>query len=89
MEFETLLEGVESDDDKTLLTDWFVRDDNIVPPVYQLTPIRQKLPDYANDEDPELKKKVMDFIYKFLHQFIPFLNSSPSAAYMRQWTGPA
>ena len=59
-EFEKILEGVENNDDKTLLTDWFVRDSNIVPPVYQLTPIRQKLPDYANDENPELKKKVID-----------------------------
>ena len=58
-EFEKILDGVENNDDKTLLTDWFVQDCNIVPPVYQLTPIRQKLPDYANDENPELKKRVI------------------------------
>ena len=63
---------MESDDDKTLLTDWFVRDDNIVPPVYQLSPIREKLPDYANDEDPELKKKVMGLIWLVL--FVYFLS---------------
>ena len=63
---------MESDDDKTLLTDWFVRDDNIVPPVYQLSPIREKLPDYANDEDPELKKKVMGLIWLIL--FVYFLS---------------
>ena len=44
-EFEKILVGVEKADDKKLLTDWFLRNDNIVPPVYQLTPIRQKLPD--------------------------------------------
>ena len=58
VEFEKILSGVSKADDKKLLTDWFIRDDNIVPPLYQLTPIRQKLPDYANDENPELKSKV-------------------------------
>ena len=57
-EFEKIVSGVSKADDKKLLTDWFVRDDNIVPPLYQLTPIREKLPDYANDDNPELKKKV-------------------------------
>ena len=61
VEFEKILSGVSKADDKKLLTDWFVRDDNIVPPLYQLTPIRQKLPDYANDDNPELKSKVESY----------------------------
>ena len=72
-EFDSIINGVEKEEDKTLLTNWFVRDDNIVPPVYQLTPIRQKLPDYANDEEPELKKKVGDFIWGFYWSIIFFV----------------
>lgn len=40
---------------------WFSRDDNVIPALYLLQPIRDKLPDYVNDAEPDKKKEVMVF----------------------------
>ena len=40
---------------------WFSRDDNVIPALYLLQPIRDKLPDYVNDAEPDKKKEVMFF----------------------------
>ena len=45
-------------DDYDLLTEWFLLDKNIVPPIYRLQSIRSKLPYYAGDTDPDKKKEV-------------------------------
>ena len=45
-------------DDYDLLTEWFLLDKNIVPPIYRLQSIRSKLPYYADDTDPDKKKEV-------------------------------
>ena len=45
-------------DDYDLLTEWFLLDKNIVPPIYQLQSIRSKLPYYADDTEPDKKKEV-------------------------------
>jgi hypothetical protein len=37
-EFEEILEQIRDPDDRTLLTAWYRRDDNAVPPVYDLQP---------------------------------------------------
>ena len=39
-----------------LLTEWFLRDDNAVPPIYVLQPITAKFP-YYNDESEENEEK--------------------------------
>ena len=49
-------------DDNKLLTDWFLLDENAVPARYQLQPIREKLPHYADDSDPDKKKQVTNEI---------------------------
>ena len=45
-------------DDYDLLTEWFLLDKNIVPPIYGLQSIRSKLPYYADDTEPDKKKEV-------------------------------
>ena len=57
-EFEALLSAITDKQEEEILTEWFVLDKNIVPPIYRLQPIRSKLPDYANDSKPEEKKQV-------------------------------
>ena len=57
-EFETLLSAVSDAGDRDLLSDWFIQDKNVVPPIYMLHPIRVKLPHYADDSQPEKKKEV-------------------------------
>ena len=47
-EFEALLSAVEKQEDKDLLTKWFIRDDNLVPPMYILQPVKELLPNYNN-----------------------------------------
>ena len=41
-----------------MLTEWFILDKNIVPPIYRLQSIRSKLPNYADDTNPDKKKEV-------------------------------
>ena len=48
---------MDSPDDRSLLTHWFRRDDNCVPPEYLLQPITSLLPDYRNYEKEDLRKK--------------------------------
>ena len=57
-EFEKILNAVKEEDDKRLLQDWFVRDDNTVPAKYLLQPIREKLVHYVDDANPDKKKEV-------------------------------
>jgi hypothetical protein len=57
-EFESLLDAVATDDDRTLLTNWFVLDENAVPAHYRLQPIESKLPYYWDDSEPEKQKEV-------------------------------
>ena len=57
-EFEKMLKAVKQAEDETLLTDWFLKDENCVPAQYQLQPIREKLEHYADDAQPEKKKEV-------------------------------
>ena len=49
---------MENRNDYDLLTEWFLLDKNIVPPIYRLQSIRSKLPYYADDSEPEKKKEV-------------------------------
>lgn len=57
-EFEALLAAVSKEADKALLTKWFKRDDNLVPALYILQPVRQVIPNYNNREvsDEERRK---------------------------------
>ena len=57
IEFEAIFNATD-EADQTLLSDWFVKDDNASPPYYLLQPIRDKLPDYINDAEPDKKKEV-------------------------------
>ncbi len=57
-EFDALVSAVSDVHDLDLLREWFILDSNIVPPVYILHPIREKLPHYADDSQPERKKEV-------------------------------
>ena len=59
-EFEKILAAVDNDEDKSLLTDWFLKDENCVPALYLLQPIREKLKHYVDDENPDKKKSVND-----------------------------
>ncbi|CAH1790955.1 unnamed protein product [Owenia fusiformis] len=58
VEFETLLASLHTTEgtDTSLLEEWFVRDDNIVPPVYNLRPISSILTNYHNMEDSTLRQ---------------------------------
>ena len=99
LEFETILDGVDDEDDKKLLSDWFLRDDNSVPPVYYLTPVRSKLPHYANDEAPDLRAKVRkpsqahDDVIKWKHfpcywPFVRGIHRPPvNSPHKGQWRG--
>ena len=57
-EFESILASLAEEDDRRLLSVWFQRDDNMLPPHYILQPIREELPDYTNDAKPDKKKVV-------------------------------
>ena len=57
-EFEKMLAAVESEEDMSLLKKWFVKDENCVPEMYLLQPIRTILTHYADDSDPDKKKTV-------------------------------
>lgn len=56
-EFESLLATVDNNDDHELLTKWFWKDDNAVPPQYLLQPITSQLPGYRDYEHEEARKK--------------------------------
>ena len=56
-EFRKLLSAVKNNDDQSLLTRWFRRDDNSVPAHFLLQPITSILPHYRDHENPELRKK--------------------------------
>ncbi len=43
-----MLAVVEKDGDKDLLNKWFIKDDNLVPAMYILQPVRSLLPNYNN-----------------------------------------
>lgn len=45
-----MLNAVPQQDDKTLLTRWFWKDENAAPPMYILQPITDLLPNYNNHE---------------------------------------
>ena len=49
-EFEAMLAVVQNESDKELLKKWFKRDDNIVPAMHILQPIRELIPNYNNRE---------------------------------------
>ena len=40
--------SINEQEDKNLLSKWFLKDDNILPPTYVLQPITDLLPDYGN-----------------------------------------
>ena len=53
-----MLAKVEKDAEKELLTKWFVMDENLVPAMYILQPIRSILPNYNNrDVSAEARSK--------------------------------
>ena len=58
-DFEAILKATQEEEDRKLLTNWFARDDNVTPALYLLQPIRDKLPDYVNDTEPDKKKEVI------------------------------
>lgn len=60
-EFEKILKYVDFSDQRQLLSKWYIRDDNAVPPKYILQPISTHLPDYIEQGDKEkqnLAKKI-------------------------------
>lgn len=59
-EFETFLRVASANHlSVTLLETWFKRDDNAVPPVFQLLPITKHFPNYIS-KDPDLQQKDRD-----------------------------
>ena len=56
--FEKMLVCVDSTEDIELLKYWFKKDENCVPAMYVLQPIRTRLIHYADDSNPDSKKKV-------------------------------
>ena len=63
-----MLKAVKKAEDKELLTQWFVKDDNQVPAQFQLQSIREKLKHYADDEQPDKRKQAcaVSPLYLFL-----------------------
>ena len=60
-EYDVILESaLEAERDVSLLEEWFVKDENAVPPVYLLQPITSKFPMYADDteENTDLREQV-------------------------------
>ena len=53
-----MLASIDNEEDKQLLSDWFVKDENSVPTYYLLQPIRNKLVHYADNSDQDKKKEV-------------------------------
>ncbi|OWF44316.1 NACHT domain- and WD repeat-containing protein 1-like [Mizuhopecten yessoensis] len=49
-EFQILLGGVENEEIKALLTKWYLRDDNAVPPEYVLQPISKYIPNRLSSD---------------------------------------
>lgn len=47
-EFEALLKAVRNKKDKKLLSKWFLKDENVIPPTYILQPITDLLSNYKN-----------------------------------------
>eukprot|EP00794_Sanderia_malayensis_P011746 gene11746-12966_t len=47
-EFEAMLSTIKKREDNDLLTKWFIKDDNLVPAMYTLQPVRSLLPNYNN-----------------------------------------
>ncbi|XP_052105636.1 NACHT domain- and WD repeat-containing protein 1-like isoform X2 [Mytilus californianus] len=63
-EFEQLLQAIDSTEDKELLTKWYKRDDNAVPPVYVLQRISTQLPDFiSSNVDDKNKAKAIWWIH--------------------------
>ena len=56
-EFEKIRLNVKNEEDKALLTKWYKRDDNAVPPVYCLQPREVKVKENATEEE---KKKARE-----------------------------
>ena len=54
---------IKKSDDKKLMSIWFLKDDNQVPSVYQLQPVRQKLEHFGNSAQPDKMKKVCRLQY--------------------------
>ena len=53
-EFEELLKRIEQSD-RELITRWYLRDDNSVPPFYLLQPISRQFPIHSGDKDERSK----------------------------------
>ncbi|XP_060076014.1 NACHT domain- and WD repeat-containing protein 1-like [Ylistrum balloti] len=58
-EFQILLAGVEKEEIKALLTKWYLRDDNAVPPEYVLQPISKYIPNRLS-KDKDLQNEAKD-----------------------------
>ena len=56
-EFETVLEAVSESKNKEVLSRWFYRDENSVPPVYVLQPITVHLPHFNDNIDVEKRRE--------------------------------
>lgn len=54
-EFEGIYKFLEDDEDKKLLNEWFIRDDNSVPPVYDLQPRKDIYEDYETWNHTEIR----------------------------------
>ena len=72
-EFEILQKAARTvSKDTTLLTEWFLRDDNAVPPTYVLQPITSKFPHYNDDseENEDKRTQVCGLQSDFCSQFL-------------------
>ncbi|ESO97320.1 hypothetical protein LOTGIDRAFT_114992 [Lottia gigantea] len=55
-EFEKLYDAARTDKVKNLLSRWFTRDDNSVPPTYILQPISSRIPEFISEVEDEKSK---------------------------------
>ena len=79
-EFEKLLEAVQKDDDKKLLTRWFWKDANASPNVYILQPIPYILKNYRAYDKPDLRKKDVDEWWSSFERMQVILRTSAGKA---------
>eukprot|EP00050_Salpingoeca_kvevrii_P017171 m.62581 g.62581 ORF g.62581 m.62581 type:complete len:1460 (-) comp7407_c0_seq2:100-4479(-) len=54
--YQAIRAALPSDDDRSLVDDWFVLDTNAVPPHYALLPITSHFPDFGNETNEEAAK---------------------------------
>ena len=60
-EFESLLQLIDQSGDLELITTWYLRDDNSVPPCYLLQPISSQFPGIKSADKDEISKAWEDW----------------------------